>query len=90
MFRHTTTGRTFTTTGEGEFGGTSAAGTWDSGQAGTIFPGETFRDGSPVWVAATATTTGRCAPPAGSPSQRAPTTSPLTRLRMRRTYTRVT
>lgn len=47
---HTGTGRTFTATSEGSFGAASVDGRWDTGEAGTIWPGETFADGSLVWV----------------------------------------
>lgn len=49
-YTHQITGRTFTAAGQGEIP-TSVAGTWDSGEAGVIYPAETFRDGGPVWVA---------------------------------------
>jgi hypothetical protein len=50
-FTHTLSGRTFTANaGAGTFGASSVDGTWDSGQVGTIFPGETFADGSKVWA----------------------------------------
>lgn len=48
-FTHTITGRTFIGTGEGPFGASSVAGTWDSGEAGVIFPGDTLKDGSALW-----------------------------------------
>lgn len=50
-FLHTLTGRTFVAQGVGAYGAASAAGQWDSGERGTIFPTDTLADGRPVWVA---------------------------------------
>ena len=49
IYTHTVTGATFTATEEGPFGKSSVAGNWGSGEAGVIFPRETWKDGSPVW-----------------------------------------
>lgn len=51
-FTHTLSGRSFTAEAAGSFGAASVDGRWDSGETGTIWPGETLRDGSLVWVAA--------------------------------------
>jgi len=51
MFVHLISGRSFTATpGDGRFGASSVDGHWDTGEAGTIFPGETLTDGSKVWA----------------------------------------
>jgi hypothetical protein len=50
-FTHLLSGRTFTAAnGAGTFGASSVDGTWDSGQAGTIFPAEALTDGRKVWA----------------------------------------
>lgn len=50
-FAHSLTGRTFVVTEHyGRFGASSVDGVWDSGEVGTIFPGELLADGSLVWA----------------------------------------
>ena len=50
-YRHTISGATFTTNGHAGPFGASVSGRWNEhGTEGVIFPGETLKDGSPVWV----------------------------------------
>lgn len=52
-FTHTVTGRKFhAIEGEGAYGAATLDGHWDTGQAGTIWPAETFRDGTLCWTEA--------------------------------------
>lgn len=48
-YSHVLSGRTFEGTHPGTHGA-SVAGTWDSGEAGVIYPAETLADGRPVWT----------------------------------------
>jgi hypothetical protein len=50
VYTHRLSGRTFTANdGAGAFGESSVDGTWNTGEFGTIFPGELWGD-APVWV----------------------------------------
>jgi len=51
-WQHTLTGRTFIATDgpSRTYGPAARDGHWDTGQAGTIWIGETFRDGTPCWT----------------------------------------
>lgn len=51
-YSHVLSGRTFEGTHPGTHGA-SVAGTWDSGEAGVIYPAEQLADGRPVWTAET-------------------------------------
>lgn len=49
-FTHTLSGRTFTASGPSqEFGPAAVEGTWDSGEAGVIWPTETLMCGTLLW-----------------------------------------
>lgn len=50
MFVHSVSGQTFTAERVSEvYGAAAVDGRWESGQAGTIWPNETFKDGSRIW-----------------------------------------
>jgi len=53
-WQHTLTGRTFAATDgpSRSYGPAARDGRWDTGQAGTIWPAETFADGTPAWSSA--------------------------------------
>lgn len=50
-YTHVVSGRSFAGTHPGTHG-SAMVGTWDSGEAGVIYPADTLRDGRPVWTAA--------------------------------------